>query len=101
MLLHQGILLENEISTAERRAACEGLGLLARIGNDTFTARMVCLLTVTVPAFTFFLLLLYMFCVSFLICYFDRNTKLFPLSLVFFKYSFCLVKIEDVFGSLF
>uniref|UniRef100_A0A0D3GH65 HEAT repeat-containing protein n=1 Tax=Oryza barthii TaxID=65489 RepID=A0A0D3GH65_9ORYZ len=36
----KGILLESEISTAQRRAACEGLGLLARIGNDAFTARM-------------------------------------------------------------
>uniref|UniRef100_A0A0E0HRG5 HEAT repeat-containing protein n=1 Tax=Oryza nivara TaxID=4536 RepID=A0A0E0HRG5_ORYNI len=35
----KGILLESEISTAQRRAACEGLGLLARIGNDAFTAR--------------------------------------------------------------
>ncbi|KAG8094444.1 hypothetical protein GUJ93_ZPchr0012g20299, partial [Zizania palustris] len=38
--IFKGILLESEISTAQRRAACEGLGLLARIGNDTFTARM-------------------------------------------------------------
>uniref|UniRef100_A0A0E0LC01 HEAT repeat-containing protein 5B n=1 Tax=Oryza punctata TaxID=4537 RepID=A0A0E0LC01_ORYPU len=36
----KGMLLESEISTAQRRAACEGLGLLARIGNDAFTARM-------------------------------------------------------------
>uniref|UniRef100_A0A0E0AA65 HEAT repeat-containing protein n=1 Tax=Oryza glumipatula TaxID=40148 RepID=A0A0E0AA65_9ORYZ len=36
----KGILLESEITTAQRRAACEGLGLLARIGNDAFTARM-------------------------------------------------------------
>jgi hypothetical protein len=34
----------SEISIAQRRAACEGLGLLARTGNDIFTARMVCLL---------------------------------------------------------
>jgi hypothetical protein len=42
--LHQGILMLSEISIAQRRAACEGLGLLARTGNDIFTARMVCLL---------------------------------------------------------
>ena len=40
--LLQAILGETEISTAQRRAACEGLGLLARVGNDIFTARMVC-----------------------------------------------------------
>ncbi|KQK18234.1 hypothetical protein BRADI_1g39436v3 [Brachypodium distachyon] len=38
--IFKGILLESEISTAQRRAACEGLGLLARAGNDIFTARM-------------------------------------------------------------
>ncbi|RLM55986.1 HEAT repeat-containing protein 5B isoform X5 [Panicum miliaceum] len=38
--LLQAILGETEISTAQRRAACEGLGLLARVGNDIFTARM-------------------------------------------------------------
>ncbi len=54
LFLHQGILLESEISTAQRRAACEGLGLLARIGNDAFTARMVCLLTMILLAVIFF-----------------------------------------------
>ncbi|KAF7096581.1 hypothetical protein CFC21_098502 [Triticum aestivum] len=38
--IFKGILGESEISTAQRRAACEGLGLLARTGNDIFTARM-------------------------------------------------------------
>ncbi|TVU08978.1 hypothetical protein EJB05_42408 [Eragrostis curvula] len=38
--IFKGILAEAEISTAQRRAACEGLGLLARVGNDIFTARM-------------------------------------------------------------
>ncbi|KAL5981902.1 hypothetical protein ACLOJK_015969 [Asimina triloba] len=35
-----GILAEGEISAAQRRASSEGLGLLARLGNDVFTARM-------------------------------------------------------------
>lgn len=30
-----------DICAAQRRAAAEGLGLLARLGNDVFTARMV------------------------------------------------------------
>nr|CAB3470555.1 unnamed protein product [Digitaria exilis] len=38
--IFKAILVETEISTAQRRAACEGLGLLARVGNDIFTARM-------------------------------------------------------------
>ncbi|CAD6336683.1 unnamed protein product [Miscanthus lutarioriparius] len=38
--IFKAILVEPEISTAQRRAACEGLGLLARVGNDIFTARM-------------------------------------------------------------
>ncbi|CAN6221242.1 unnamed protein product [Urochloa humidicola] len=38
--IFKAILGETEISTAQRRAACEGLGLLARVGNDVFTARM-------------------------------------------------------------
>ncbi|XP_039805913.1 protein SWEETIE-like isoform X1 [Panicum virgatum] len=38
--IFKAILGETEISTAQRRAACEGLGLLARVGNDIFTARM-------------------------------------------------------------
>lgn len=35
---------EGEISAAQRRASSEGLGLLARLGNDIFTARMVYLM---------------------------------------------------------
>ncbi|XP_047080825.1 protein SWEETIE isoform X2 [Lolium rigidum] len=38
--IFKGILLLSEISIAQRRAACEGLGLLARTGNDILTARM-------------------------------------------------------------
>ncbi|KAM0896259.1 hypothetical protein ACQ4PT_023313 [Festuca glaucescens] len=38
--IFKGILVLSEISIAQRRAACEGLGLLARTGNDIFTARM-------------------------------------------------------------
>ncbi|XP_020585694.1 LOW QUALITY PROTEIN: HEAT repeat-containing protein 5B [Phalaenopsis equestris] len=35
-----GILAEGEITSAQRRASAEGLGLLARLGGDIFTARM-------------------------------------------------------------
>ncbi|KAK3132983.1 hypothetical protein QOZ80_6AG0530430 [Eleusine coracana subsp. coracana] len=38
--IFKGILADPEISTAQRRAVCEGLGLLTRVGNDIFTARM-------------------------------------------------------------
>ncbi|KAK9106905.1 hypothetical protein Syun_022916 [Stephania yunnanensis] len=38
--IFQGILSEGDISAAHRRASSEGLGLLARLGNDVFTARM-------------------------------------------------------------
>ncbi|PIA63576.1 hypothetical protein AQUCO_00201132v1 [Aquilegia coerulea] len=38
--IFQGILSEGDISAAQRRASSEGLGLLARLGNDIFTARM-------------------------------------------------------------
>ncbi|XP_052195097.1 protein SWEETIE isoform X2 [Diospyros lotus] len=34
------ILAEGDISASQRRAASEGLGLLARLGNDIFTARL-------------------------------------------------------------
>ncbi|KAH0449198.1 hypothetical protein IEQ34_022998 [Dendrobium chrysotoxum] len=34
------ILAEGEITSAQRRACAEGLGLLARLGGDIFTARM-------------------------------------------------------------
>jgi len=37
----QSILAEGDISASQRRAASEGLGLLARLGNDIFTARLV------------------------------------------------------------
>lgn len=35
---------EGEICASQRRASSEGLGLLARLGNDIFTARMVYLM---------------------------------------------------------
>jgi hypothetical protein len=41
MLFRQGILAEGDICPSQRRASSEGLGLLARLGNDIFTARMV------------------------------------------------------------
>ncbi|KAK4279829.1 hypothetical protein QN277_011541 [Acacia crassicarpa] len=36
----QGILVEGDICASQRRASAEGLGYLARLGNDIFTARM-------------------------------------------------------------
>lgn len=33
--------MEGDICASQRRASSEGLGLLARLGNDVFTARMV------------------------------------------------------------
>ncbi|XP_057950084.1 protein SWEETIE isoform X2 [Malania oleifera] len=39
-----GILAEGDICASQRRACAEGLGLLARLGNDIFTARMTRLL---------------------------------------------------------
>ncbi|XP_078444054.1 HEAT repeat-containing protein [Wolffia australiana] len=38
--IFQIILADGEITAAQRRASAEGLGLLARIGNDLFAARM-------------------------------------------------------------
>lgn len=37
----QSILAEGDICASQRRASSEGLGLLARLGNDIFTARLV------------------------------------------------------------
>ncbi|KAJ3692210.1 hypothetical protein LUZ60_012560 [Juncus effusus] len=37
--IFQAILVESD-NSAQRRAACEGLGLLGRVANDVFTARM-------------------------------------------------------------
>jgi hypothetical protein len=37
-------LAEDTISSAERRAASESLGVLARLGSDTYAARLVCVL---------------------------------------------------------
>lgn len=39
----QFILAEGDISAALRRASAEGLGLVARLGNDVFMPKMVCL----------------------------------------------------------
>jgi len=41
ILFWQSILAEGDICGSQRRASSEGLGLLARLGNDIFTARMV------------------------------------------------------------
>ncbi|XP_042445912.1 protein SWEETIE isoform X2 [Zingiber officinale] len=38
--IFQGILAESEVCSAQRRASCEGLGLLARLASDIFTAKM-------------------------------------------------------------
>ncbi|KAH9602675.1 hypothetical protein KSS87_010209 [Heliosperma pusillum] len=38
--IFQNILAEGDISASLRRASCEGLGLLTRLGSDSFTARM-------------------------------------------------------------
>jgi len=40
-LICQSILAEGDICASQRRASSEGLGLLARLGNDIFTAKMV------------------------------------------------------------
>ncbi|XP_050228760.1 protein SWEETIE isoform X2 [Mercurialis annua] len=38
--IFQSILAEGDICASQRRASSEGLGLLARLGNDAFTARL-------------------------------------------------------------
>ncbi|CAI9766931.1 unnamed protein product [Fraxinus pennsylvanica] len=42
--IFQSILAEGDICASQRRASAEGLGLLARLGNDVFTARLMKLL---------------------------------------------------------
>ncbi|CAK9150708.1 unnamed protein product [Ilex paraguariensis] len=42
--IFQNILVEGDICASQRRASSEGLGLLARLGNDIFTARLTRLL---------------------------------------------------------
>ncbi|KAK3035229.1 hypothetical protein RJ639_033863 [Escallonia herrerae] len=42
--IFQSILAEGDICASQRRASSEGLGLLARLGNDIFTARLTRLL---------------------------------------------------------
>ncbi|XP_059670574.1 protein SWEETIE [Cornus florida] len=42
--IFQSILAEGDICASQRRASSEGLGLLARLGNDIFTARLMRLL---------------------------------------------------------
>ncbi|EOY04218.1 HEAT repeat-containing protein, putative isoform 1 [Theobroma cacao] len=42
--IFKGILIEGDICASQRRASSEGLGLLARLGSDIFTARMTRLL---------------------------------------------------------
>lgn len=44
--LQQGVLAEDGISAAERRAAAESLGVLARLGSDVYAARLVCVLVI-------------------------------------------------------
>ncbi|XP_023550989.1 protein SWEETIE isoform X2 [Cucurbita pepo subsp. pepo] len=39
--IFQSIIAAGDICASQRRAAAEGLGLLARLGNDIFTARMI------------------------------------------------------------
>ncbi|KAG8384070.1 hypothetical protein BUALT_Bualt04G0079800 [Buddleja alternifolia] len=39
--IFQSILAEGDICASQRRACSEGLGLLARLGNDVFTARLM------------------------------------------------------------
>ncbi|XP_038891104.1 protein SWEETIE isoform X2 [Benincasa hispida] len=39
--IFQSIMAAGDICASQRRAAAEGLGLLARLGNDIFTARMI------------------------------------------------------------
>lgn len=39
--IKQNILAEGDICPSQRRASAEALGLLARLGNDISTARMV------------------------------------------------------------
>ncbi|GAV75653.1 LOW QUALITY PROTEIN: hypothetical protein CFOL_v3_19131, partial [Cephalotus follicularis] len=41
--IFQNILAEGDTCASQRRASSEGLGLLARLGNDIFTARLVIL----------------------------------------------------------
>uniref|UniRef100_A0A1J3HBB6 HEAT repeat-containing protein 5B n=1 Tax=Noccaea caerulescens TaxID=107243 RepID=A0A1J3HBB6_NOCCA len=50
--IFQSILAEGDICASQRRAACEGLGLLARLGNDIFTARMTRMLLGDVSGIT-------------------------------------------------
>ncbi|MCO5574203.1 hypothetical protein L7F22_027985 [Adiantum nelumboides] len=40
-LIFQGLLAEEGTSVAQRRAAAEGLGILARLGDDVFAARLM------------------------------------------------------------
>lgn len=39
-------MAEDGISAAERRAAAESLGVLARLGSDVYAARLVCVLVI-------------------------------------------------------
>ncbi|KAL9993657.1 putative armadillo-like helical, protein SWEETIE [Helianthus debilis subsp. tardiflorus] len=50
--IFQGILAEGGICESQRRASSEGIGLLARLGNDTFTARLTRSLLADVTAAT-------------------------------------------------
>lgn len=52
--IFQSILAEGDICASQRRASSEGLGLLARLGNDIFTAKMTRLLLGDLPGATDF-----------------------------------------------
>lgn len=47
----QNIMLEGDICASQRRASAEGIGLLARLGDDIFTARLVCSLVLSTLEF--------------------------------------------------
>lgn len=51
ILIQQNILAEGDICASQRRASSEGLGLLARLGNDMFTARMVSFILIVILPF--------------------------------------------------
>lgn len=60
----QSILAEGDICASQRRASCEGIGLLARLGNDISTARMVSCMFLMSMHFLPVILLVYDFHIS-------------------------------------
>lgn len=63
-LICQSILAEGDICASQRRASSEGLGLLARLGNDIFTAKMVSSTLMSIVIFLMNLIVIVMW-----ICY--------------------------------